>query len=109
MLVSTPAFAVDEITAVPMQDAATGAFRPQEDSYLNSGPAPALLRAFTDAVAHLRLAEAPLPRVVYPQGQVGLGAARADRRRRPRRHRPRRRHRSRPRGGVRALDAAAHL
>ena len=68
-LVSTPAFAVDEITAVPMQDAATGAFRPQEDSYLNSGPAPALLRAFTDAVAHLRPAEAPLPRVVYLQGQ----------------------------------------
>ena len=52
-----------------MQDAATGAFRPQEDSYLNSGPAPALLRAFTDAVAHLRPAEAPLPRVVYLQGQ----------------------------------------
>ena len=68
-LVSTPAFAVDEITAVPMQDAATGAFRPQEDSYLNSGPAPALLRAFTDAVAHLRPAEAPLERVVYLQGQ----------------------------------------
>jgi predicted NAD/FAD-dependent oxidoreductase len=69
-LVSTPRFAVEEITAVPMQDPLTGAFKPQEDSYLNSGPAPALLSAFAEQVGGLRPAGSPeLPRVVYLQGQ----------------------------------------
>ena len=44
-LISTPAFACDELVAEPMQDAATGAFKPQEDAYLNSGPAPAGIHA----------------------------------------------------------------
>merc|ERR1719261_736199 len=47
-LVSTPGFAVAEITETPMQSA-TGEFRPQENSYLNSGPGPKLLAAFRRA------------------------------------------------------------
>jgi hypothetical protein len=53
-LISTPAFAVSEIDAEPMQDAASGAFKPQDDDYLNAGPAPALLRAFAQAAAAAR-------------------------------------------------------
>ena len=68
-LVSTPRFATDEITAEPMQDAKTGAFKPQEDSYLNSGPAPALLAAFLRDTAPMRADGAAVPEVVYLQGQ----------------------------------------
>ena len=69
-LVSTPRFAADEISDTPMQDASTGAFKPQEDSYLNTGPAPALLRAFEEAVAPLRQAtDAAIPPPMYLQGQ----------------------------------------
>ena len=79
-LISTPAFAVEEIAATPMQDASTGAFKPQENAYLNTGPAPALLEAFTQAVAPLRPAPpAPcepatglpqaMPQAIYMQGQ----------------------------------------
>ena len=44
-----------EIQAVPMQDATTGAFKPQEDSYLNGsgGPSQALLAAFMSAASAL--------------------------------------------------------
>ena len=62
------------------QDAATGAFKPQEDSYLNGagGPSDALLRTFSAAVAHLRpAAAAPLPKVLYLQGQRCARAASA--------------------------------
>ena len=75
-LVSTPGFAVAEISAVPMQDAKTGAFKPQEDGYLNTGPAPALLEAFQRHAARLRSEEGgdggsppPAPKLLYLQGQ----------------------------------------
>ncbi|CAK0801474.1 unnamed protein product [Prorocentrum cordatum] len=58
-LISTPGFAVDEIESEPMQDAATGAFKPQDNEYLNSGPAPALVREFTKQVDHLRSSRGP--------------------------------------------------
>jgi predicted NAD/FAD-dependent oxidoreductase len=47
-LVSTPAFAVAEISETQMQDPETGAFIPQENGYLNgsNGPAAALWKAF---------------------------------------------------------------
>jgi hypothetical protein len=47
-LISTPRFALAEIQAEPMRDAATGAFKPQEGGYLNGagGPSSALLAAF---------------------------------------------------------------
>ena len=37
-LVSTPGFAFNEIKTTTMQDEATGAFKPQEDGYLNTVP-----------------------------------------------------------------------
>ena len=40
-LISTPAFAVREITSTPMQDKETGTFKPQKDSYLNGDGGPA--------------------------------------------------------------------
>jgi hypothetical protein len=54
-LISTPLYALAEIQAVPMQDAATGAFKPQEDGYLNGagGPCHALLAEFKSAAATL--------------------------------------------------------
>jgi hypothetical protein len=54
-LISTPRYALAEIQAVPMQDAATGAFKPQEDGYLNGagGPCHALLAEFKSAAAAL--------------------------------------------------------
>ena len=45
-LVSSPGFAVAEISAVEMQDPVTGAFRPQNEGYLKHGPCQALLRTF---------------------------------------------------------------
>jgi hypothetical protein len=54
-LISTPQYALAEISAVPMQDPVTGAFRPQEDCYLNGagGPCHVLLAEFTSAIARL--------------------------------------------------------
>jgi hypothetical protein len=54
-LISTPRYALHEIQAVPMQDAATGAFKPQEDAYLNGtgGPCRVLLAEFMSAAARL--------------------------------------------------------
>jgi hypothetical protein len=49
-LVGTPSFAVDEIKETTMQDPVTGAFLPQDNSYLNTVPGPALFKAFCDAV-----------------------------------------------------------
>lgn len=91
-LISTPRYALHEIQAVPMQDAATGAFKPQEDAYLNGtgGPCCVLLAEFMSAAARLIAAqcsegsgaavssEASVPpnhgvltaaKVVYMQGQ----------------------------------------
>eukprot|EP00873_Tetraselmis_striata_P039359 jgi/Tetstr1/459623/TSEL_000446.t1 len=66
-LVSTPAFAAAEIQGTQMQDPATGAFRPQEDGYLNGagGPAEALLAAFLEALGR----SAAPPARLYLQGQ----------------------------------------
>ncbi len=61
-LISTPTYAASEIARVTMQDPTTGAFRPQEDSYLNSEPGPLLYRSFARAVAPLLPPDAaPLP------------------------------------------------
>lgn len=68
-LISTPRFATEEIRAEPMQDAKTGAFKPQEDAYLNNGPAPALLAAFLRHTSPMRPAAAAEPKVLYLQGQ----------------------------------------
>eukprot|EP00536_Pseudo-nitzschia_multiseries_P017425 jgi/Psemu1/50783/gm1.50783_g len=58
-LVSTPLFAVDEIRDTTMRDPVTGAFRPQEDDYLNSGPGPKLRDAFLELVRPYRRRESP--------------------------------------------------
>jgi len=70
-LVSTPTFAAAEISRVTMQDETTGAFKPQEDSYLNAEPGPALYRAFLQAVSPLLPpgAPPPPPSPLYLQGQ----------------------------------------
>jgi hypothetical protein len=68
-LVSTPSFAVDEIKETNMRDPVTGAFRPQENDYLNSVPGPALRDAFFDLVGPY-LGDSPLPpQTVYLQAQ----------------------------------------
>jgi predicted NAD/FAD-dependent oxidoreductase len=67
-LISTPSFAVDQIRETEMRDPITGNFRPQENSYLNSVPGPALFAAFLDAVKpHLK--NSPLPEATYLQAQ----------------------------------------
>jgi predicted NAD/FAD-dependent oxidoreductase len=65
-LVSRPAFAASEIQGTEMQDPHTGAFRPQEDAYLNGrdGPAERLVSAFEAA-----LGGQPLGKPTYLQGQ----------------------------------------
>eukprot|EP00929_Paragymnodinium_shiwhaense_P095153 TRINITY_DN56115_c0_g1_i1.p1 TRINITY_DN56115_c0_g1~~TRINITY_DN56115_c0_g1_i1.p1 ORF type:complete len:444 (-),score=76.48 TRINITY_DN56115_c0_g1_i1:200-1531(-) len=62
-LLSTPAYAVHEITETPMQ-AADGAFRPQENSYLNTGkgPGPTLVERFQTLMGSDS-------KVLYIQGQ----------------------------------------
>lgn len=68
-LVSTPGYAVAEIDETPMQDK-SGAFVPQQNSYLNSGPGPTLVAAFAAAVQPLLPTPgAELPRQVYLQAQ----------------------------------------
>lgn len=53
-LVSTPDFAVVQIQETSMRDPTTGAFRPQENDYLNVIPGPMLLKAFQEEVqSHL--------------------------------------------------------
>ena len=69
-LVSTPSFAVDEIRATTMRDPVTGAFRAQENGYLNSGPGPALREAFFGVIGpYLEEHGEPLPSTVYLQAQ----------------------------------------
>lgn len=45
-LVSTPEYAMNQITETPMQDPKTGEFVPQSSDYLTTIPAPDLLKAF---------------------------------------------------------------
>lgn len=45
-LISTPAYAVNQIRQTNMRDPVTGVFRPQTSGYLNSVPGPALWQAF---------------------------------------------------------------
>lgn len=49
-LISTPSFAVQEIKDTTMRDPMSGTFKPQEDSYLNSVPGPALAKSFFDTI-----------------------------------------------------------
>lgn len=63
-LVSTPMYALDQIREITMRDPATGAFRPQENSYLNAVPGPALFEAFCRVVE-----PSNVPNPVYLQAQ----------------------------------------
>ena len=49
-LVSTPEYAMDQITKTPMQDPKTGEFIPQSREYLVTVPAPDLVKAFQEAL-----------------------------------------------------------
>jgi hypothetical protein len=78
-LVSSPAFAVDEISLTTMQGISQSpsgenvpVFKPQENSYLNaeSGPAARLVQLFlAHIMSHPSLAGGALPKVVSMQGQ----------------------------------------
>lgn len=84
-LVSTPAFACDEISQVPMvlttaslKDGQTQTFCPQDNSYLNTGPASVLCEVFLNTI----MAEAcstTRPSVLYLQGQRWGSAIPGDR------------------------------
>jgi predicted NAD/FAD-dependent oxidoreductase len=68
-LISTPSFAVTQIQEMAMRDPVTGAFRPQENSYLNSIPGPALFDAFLEAIKpHLSDTDVT-PKPIYLQAQ----------------------------------------
>ena len=67
-LISTPSFAVDEVRETTMRDPVTGAFRPQENGYLNSIPGPAQRDAFFNLVRRY-LDGGDLPKTVYLQAQ----------------------------------------
>jgi len=68
-LVSTPAFAVQEISETTMRDPVSGEFRPQENEYLNSLPGPALFKAFLDAIKPHLPSDTALPDAIYLQAQ----------------------------------------
>lgn len=67
-LISTPSFAVEEISETTLRDPVTGAFRPQENNYLNTTPGPALFSAFLDAVKPY-LEGQSIPEATYLQAQ----------------------------------------
>lgn len=67
-LVSTPSFAACQIKETNMRDPVTGTFRPQENTYLNAIPGPALFDAFLNAIAPY-LSENELPKSTYLQAQ----------------------------------------
>lgn len=67
-LVSTPKYAAAEIERVPMQDPKTGAFRPQDMSYLRDGPCAELLAAFERLLTQ-NGRKTSLPKTVYVGGQ----------------------------------------
>ncbi len=67
-LISTPSFAVDEIRETTMRDPVTGAFRPQENDYLNRIPGPMLTKAFFDLIQPYLGGNKP-PQTVYSQTQ----------------------------------------
>ena len=70
-LISTPAYAVQQIQETTMQDPVTGAFLPQEDGYLNAVPGPALLAAFLKAIqpALQAAGQSTTPQATYVQAQ----------------------------------------
>eukprot|EP00747_Dinoflagellata_sp_TGD_P169310 gnl/TRDRNA2_/TRDRNA2_198011_c0_seq1.p1 gnl/TRDRNA2_/TRDRNA2_198011_c0~~gnl/TRDRNA2_/TRDRNA2_198011_c0_seq1.p1 ORF type:complete len:451 (+),score=84.30 gnl/TRDRNA2_/TRDRNA2_198011_c0_seq1:69-1421(+) len=69
-LVSTPKYAAAEVERVPMQDPKTGAFRPQEMSYIREVPSATLIDAFQRLLAASEhKACTPFPKVVYVGGQ----------------------------------------
>ncbi|GAX09530.1 uncharacterized protein FisN_16Lh223 [Fistulifera solaris] len=61
-LISTPSYALQEIT----QDRETGAFKPQQNDYLNTVPGPTLFNAFLQTVQSFLTEQ---PNVVYMQAQ----------------------------------------
>lgn len=65
-LISTPSYALQEISQTSMRDRETGAFKPQENDYLNTIPGPTLYNAFLRAIK-LYLTEKP--NAVYMQAQ----------------------------------------
>jgi predicted NAD/FAD-dependent oxidoreductase len=67
-LISTPSFAVKEISETTLRDPVTGAFRPQENDYLNTTPGPSLFSAFLDAVEPY-LEGRSIPEATYLQAQ----------------------------------------
>lgn len=67
-LVSSPRYAAAEIARVPMQDPNTGAFIPQDMTYLREGPSAVLLDAFERSLRAHGFRES-MPKVVYVGGQ----------------------------------------
>jgi predicted NAD/FAD-dependent oxidoreductase len=65
-IVSTPSYAAREIKKVPMQDAKTGEFLPQERGYLQNVPAKELLASFLKAV---NISESNTPNIVHINAQ----------------------------------------
>lgn len=69
-LVSTPKYGAAEVQRVPMQDPKTGAFQPQDPSYLREGPCAVLLTAFERMlVVSGHTSCVPLPKLAYVGGQ----------------------------------------
>ncbi|CAJ1960099.1 unnamed protein product [Cylindrotheca closterium] len=71
-LISTPSFAVQEIQSTTMRDEKTGEFKPQENSYLNTIPGPALAQIFLDNIrpfVEKSAATIEMPKIVYLQAQ----------------------------------------
>lgn len=70
-LVSSPGFAVREISITTMQDPETGVFKPQDECYLQNGPCQHLLRSFYAKLQNYGATKASgfEPKIVYLQGQ----------------------------------------
>ena len=68
-LVSTPSYAVSQIRQVPMQDAETGDFLPQEPTYLRETIADELIAAFLTAVRQREAGVETEIRVRYKHAQ----------------------------------------
>ena len=65
-LISTPEYAMNQITKTPMQDPITGEFIPQSSEYLTNVPAPDLLNAFQNSQSHN---VEKIPKVTYLNAQ----------------------------------------
>ncbi len=65
-LISTPSYALQEISQTSMRDKKTGAFKTQENDYLNTVPGPTLYKAFLQSIGSCLTEQ---PTVVYMQAQ----------------------------------------